>query len=269
MSHPIPHPISHPIMPKLTRRDLQIHQAARRWGRFAWGWERPLPANPVRWNPGMVRRLLSTWVRRKINIGNYDPKGGKSENVEGLLDGGRLSLAQARFVAAAWKALRREGRDPARDREDAKAAAEATRVADAAIPTDIDSTAARSTSAALANRLAPSVANIHAVGSSEGTRDRLRGISPSTASGRSATVESERARFDRPRSQIDPCRPSKFPQAAAQHAAKQSLFNTLTSETIGCGRGKRRVNRQQHRGGPARSGFSHRLARRMALPRWE
>src|SRR6266404_6501715 len=64
-------------------------------------------------------------TRRKVNIGNYDPKGGKSENVGGLLDGGRLSLAQARFVAAAWKELRREGCDPAADREATKAAVDA------------------------------------------------------------------------------------------------------------------------------------------------
>ena len=46
---------------------------------------------------------LARGTRRKVNIGNYDPKGGKSENVDGLLDGGLLSLAQARFVADTGK----------------------------------------------------------------------------------------------------------------------------------------------------------------------
>ena len=74
-------------------------------------------------------------VRRKINLGNYDPKGGKAENVDGLLDDGRLSLAQARFVADTWKALRRTGRDPAADRETDKTATAAAQAAEAAQPT--------------------------------------------------------------------------------------------------------------------------------------
>src|SRR5437762_3558679 len=71
----------------------------------------------LRIRPGGTRVWVVDYLvrgtRRKINIGNYDSKGGKSENVDGLLDGGRLSLAQARFVAHAWKAIRREGHDPA------------------------------------------------------------------------------------------------------------------------------------------------------------
>jgi hypothetical protein len=93
----------------------------------------------LRIRPGGTRVWIIDYLvhgtRRKINIGNYDPKGGKSENVDGLLDGGRLSLAQARFVAAAWKELRREGCDPAADREATKAAADAAQVAEAAQPT--------------------------------------------------------------------------------------------------------------------------------------
>ena len=93
----------------------------------------------LRIRPGGARvwvvdyRVLGT--RRKVSIGNYDPKGGASENVDGLLDGGRLSLAQARYVAAAWKALRRDGRDPAADRDAAKVAARATKAVEAAQPT--------------------------------------------------------------------------------------------------------------------------------------
>ena len=93
----------------------------------------------LRIRPGGTRVWIVDYLvrgtRRKINIGNYDPKGGKSENVDGLLDGARLSLAQARFVAAAWKALRREGRDPAADRQVAKAAMTAAQAAEAAQPT--------------------------------------------------------------------------------------------------------------------------------------
>lgn len=74
-------------------------------------------------------------TRRKVNIGNYDPKGGSSENIDGLLDGGRLSLAQARFVSDTWKAQRRAGRDPAADRKAAKEIAEAEHAAEAAQPT--------------------------------------------------------------------------------------------------------------------------------------
>jgi integrase len=93
----------------------------------------------LRVRPGGTRVWVVDYLvrgkRRKVNIGNYDPKGGQSENIDGLLDGGRLSLAQARFVAAAWKALRREGRDPAGAREAAKAAAEAAQAMVAAQPT--------------------------------------------------------------------------------------------------------------------------------------
>jgi len=71
--------------------------------------------------------------RRKINIGNYDPRGSKAETVDGLLSGGSLSLAQARFIAAAWKEQRREGRDPAGERV-AKATADKAMVAAAAQP---------------------------------------------------------------------------------------------------------------------------------------
>lgn len=74
-------------------------------------------------------------TRRKVSVGHYDPKGGDSENVDGLLGEGRLSLAQARLVAERWKALRREGRDPAAEREAATAAAAAAKLASSAPPT--------------------------------------------------------------------------------------------------------------------------------------
>jgi integrase len=93
----------------------------------------------LRIRPGGTRVWVGDYLvrgtRRKINIGNYDPKGGKSENVDGLLDGGRLSLAQARFVADIWKELRRRGCDPAADREATKATAEAAQAVQAAQPT--------------------------------------------------------------------------------------------------------------------------------------
>jgi integrase len=93
----------------------------------------------LRIRPGGARVWTVDYVvqgtRRKVTLGNYDPKGGASENVEGLLDGGRLSLAQARFVAAAWKALRRDGRDPAAEREAARVAARAAMSSEAAQPT--------------------------------------------------------------------------------------------------------------------------------------
>jgi integrase len=73
--------------------------------------------------------------RQKINLGNYDSKGGDSQDLKGLLDGGILSLAQARLVAAEWKQLRRAGRDPAAEREELKAAERARFDAELAQPT--------------------------------------------------------------------------------------------------------------------------------------
>lgn len=61
-------------------------------------------------------------TRRKVTIGNYDPNGGKTHEINALLDGGVMSLAQARLVAAEWKQLRRAGRDPVAEREEIKAA---------------------------------------------------------------------------------------------------------------------------------------------------
>jgi integrase len=93
----------------------------------------------LRIRPGGTRvwiiDYLARGTRRKVNIGNYDAKGGKSENVDGLLDGGLLSLAQARFVADTWKVQRRAGRDPAANRESAKAVLQAQQAAEAAQPT--------------------------------------------------------------------------------------------------------------------------------------
>lgn len=73
--------------------------------------------------------------RQKVIIGNYDPKGGASQDINGLLDGGVLSLAQARLVAAEWKQLRRAGRDPAAEREELKAAERAKLAVELAQPT--------------------------------------------------------------------------------------------------------------------------------------
>src|SRR2546430_10570953 len=109
-STPDSHPIPHPIMPKLTDAKCKTTKV-----------------NPdsdvllgdgnglcLRIRPGGTRVWMIDYLvrgkRRKINIGNYDPRGSKSETVDGLLSGGSLSLAQARFVAAAWKEQRRDGR---------------------------------------------------------------------------------------------------------------------------------------------------------------
>ena len=78
--------------------------------------------------------------RRKLTIGNYDSKGGKSQDLNGLLDGGTLSLAQARLIAAEWKQLRRAGRDPAAEREELKAAEQAKHEAELAQPTVAEAT---------------------------------------------------------------------------------------------------------------------------------
>lgn len=55
--------------------------------------------------------------RKKVSIGDYDSNGGKAQTVDALLDGGILSLSQARMVASEWKKLRRVGRDAAAERE--------------------------------------------------------------------------------------------------------------------------------------------------------
>jgi len=61
-----------------------------------------------------------TWVieyefkgcRRKPTVGVYDRAGATGESITAWLKHGRLSLAQARSIAGAWKADRRAGRDP-------------------------------------------------------------------------------------------------------------------------------------------------------------
>lgn len=71
-----------------------------------------------------------TWIieyefsrrRRKYTIGLYDPSGASGESITGWLENGRLSLAQARSIAGAWRSDRRAGRDPVAEWE-AKAAA--------------------------------------------------------------------------------------------------------------------------------------------------
>lgn len=73
--------------------------------------------------------------RRKITFGNYHSAGGKGQNIEELLDGGRLSLAQARMVAAEWKAIRRVGRDPGQEWLETKAAKKAAEEAESSQPT--------------------------------------------------------------------------------------------------------------------------------------
>ena len=76
-------------------------------------------------NPGGTRSWLIDYLikglRRKLIIGNYDSKGGESQIFNTLLDGGVLSLAQARAIAAEWKQLRRAGRDPVAERDELKA----------------------------------------------------------------------------------------------------------------------------------------------------
>jgi integrase len=93
----------------------------------------------LRIRPGGTRVWIIDYVvngkRRKISIGDYDPRGGSAETVDALVAGARLSLAQARYVAGAWKALRRDGRDPAAERDAAKAAAGLAASAEAAQPT--------------------------------------------------------------------------------------------------------------------------------------
>ena len=89
--------------------------------------------------PGGTRSWMIDYVvkgkRRKVTIGNYDPNGGKSHEINALLNGGALSLAQARLVAAEWKQLRRAGRDPAAEREELMAAEQARLDAEQAQPT--------------------------------------------------------------------------------------------------------------------------------------
>jgi integrase len=61
-----------------------------------------------------------TWIiefeigghRRKHRIGVYDASGSPGETITGWLDDGRLSLAQARSIAAFWKSQRRAWHDP-------------------------------------------------------------------------------------------------------------------------------------------------------------
>jgi hypothetical protein len=134
MTYLISHPISHPIMPKLTDATCRTTKP-RASGDVLLGDGNGLY---LRIRPGGTRVWIVDYLvggtRRKINIGNHDPKGGNSENVDGLLNGGRLSLAQARFVAAKWKAVRRDGRDPAGERDAAKKAAAAAQAAEAAQP---------------------------------------------------------------------------------------------------------------------------------------
>lgn len=90
-------------------------------------------------NSGGTRSWMIDYVvkaqRRKLIIGNYDSKGGGSQDLKGLLDGGTLSLAQARAIAAEWKQLRRAGRDPAAEREEMKAAEQVKLVDEKAQPT--------------------------------------------------------------------------------------------------------------------------------------
>jgi integrase len=89
--------------------------------------------------PGGTRSWMIDYLvkgkRRKVTIGNYDGKGGKSQDLNDLLDGGILSLAQARLVAAEWKQLRRAGHNPAAEREELKAAEQAKLEAELAQPT--------------------------------------------------------------------------------------------------------------------------------------
>lgn len=90
-------------------------------------------------NSGGTRSWMIDYLvkaqRRKLTIGNYDSKGGKAQDLNGLLDGGTLSLAQARLIAAEWKQLRRAGRDPVAERVELKAVEQAKLEAELAQPT--------------------------------------------------------------------------------------------------------------------------------------
>ena len=90
-------------------------------------------------NPGGSRSWLIDYLingqRRKLIIGNYDSNGGESQNFNTLLDGGRLSLAQARAIAAEWKKVRLAGRDPVAERVALKAAEKEKHEAELAQPT--------------------------------------------------------------------------------------------------------------------------------------
>ncbi|HKE41941.1 MAG TPA: integrase arm-type DNA-binding domain-containing protein [Casimicrobiaceae bacterium] len=82
-----------------------------------------------------------TWIveyefrgsRRKPTIGVFDSSGAPGESITAWLDYGRLSLSQARSIAAQWKLDRRGGRDPAAEWESRlsreRAEEEAVRVA--------------------------------------------------------------------------------------------------------------------------------------------
>lgn len=64
-----------------------------------------------------------TWIveyefagrRRKHRLGVYAPSGAPGESITAWLEHGRLSLAQARSIAASWKSQRRAGHDPVAD----------------------------------------------------------------------------------------------------------------------------------------------------------
>ena len=109
---PDSHPISHPVMPRLT--DAMCRNTKHKPdGDVLLGDGNGLY---LRIRPGGARVWFIDYVvsgkRRKVNIGNYDPRGSTAETVDELVAGGPLSLAQARYVAEAWKARRRDGRDP-------------------------------------------------------------------------------------------------------------------------------------------------------------
>ncbi len=90
----------------------------------------------LRIRPGGARVWIIDYVplgpRRNITIRNYHPKGGNSQDLNSLIDGGFLSLAQARLIAAEWKQFRRTGRDPGAEWEARKEAERAQLAADSA-----------------------------------------------------------------------------------------------------------------------------------------
>jgi hypothetical protein len=71
-------------------------------------------------NPRIRPNGTKTWVieyefkgrRRKATIGVYDRVRAPGESITAWLEHARLTLAQARSIAAAWKAERRAERDP-------------------------------------------------------------------------------------------------------------------------------------------------------------
>jgi len=64
--------------------------------------------------------FTSNGVRKKVTLGAFSSSGSSSEGINGLLESGILSLAQARMIAEQWKLIRRAGRNPVQEWEERK-----------------------------------------------------------------------------------------------------------------------------------------------------